>query len=62
METTNQNKKSKTKHPLAWIALTFIIVGLTSFSNHPIYGYISVGLGFAMSAYVELILNKKREE
>jgi len=50
----------KIKSPLAWVALILIIVGSVSFSNYPTIGYVILGIGFILGAYVDFFLKKKK--
>jgi len=54
------SEKIKSKSPLAWVALILIIIGSVSFSNYPTIGYVILGIGFLLGAYVDFFLKKKK--
>lgn len=49
------------KPPLARIALILIIIGSVSFGNYPKVGYTVLGLGFALGAYADLFVRKRKK-
>lgn len=53
--------KVKSKPRLALVALSLIIVGSVSFSNHPTVGYITIGVGFLLGAYAEFFSGKTKD-
>lgn len=61
MKSSKTKGRLGSKHPLAWVALTLIIVGSTSFNNYPSYGYAALGMGLVLGAYVEFFLGKKEK-
>ncbi len=54
-------EKIKSKPPLAWVALCLIIIGAVSFGKHTTIGYLVLGSGFALGAYVDFFARKNKK-